>query len=104
MADVAGGADSAVEFDPVALRERYRAERDRRLRVDGNDQYRDPAGTLAHYLADPHADPSFSRPPLTDQVDVVVIGGGVGGVLGAARPRAAGRAGIRGGGRAGGFA
>jgi cyclohexanone monooxygenase len=95
MADVAGGADSAVEFDPVALRERYRAERDRRLRVDGNDQYRDPAGTLAHYLADPHADPSFSRPPLTDQVDVVVIGGGFGGLLVAARLREAGIEDIR---------
>jgi len=95
MVDVAGGGVEALEFDPDALRERYRAERDRRLRGDGNDQYRDPAGTLARYLDDPHADPSFSRPPLTDQVDVVVIGGGFGGLLVAARLREAGIEDIR---------
>ncbi|HEX4356828.1 MAG TPA: NAD(P)/FAD-dependent oxidoreductase [Pseudonocardia sp.] len=95
MVDVAGRAAEALEFDPVALRERYRAERDRRLRGDGNDQYRDPAGTLARYLDDPYADPGFNRPPLTDQVDVLVIGGGFGGLLAAARLREAGIEGIR---------
>ena len=82
-------------FDPETLRARYRAERDRRLRGDGNDQYRDLAGTLARYLDDPHADPSFTRPPLTDQVDVLVIGGGFGGLLVAARLREAGIEDIR---------
>jgi cyclohexanone monooxygenase len=95
MVDVAGRAPEALEFDPVALRERYRAERDRRLRGDGNDQYRDPAGTLARYLDDPYADPGFNRPPLTDQVDVLVIGGGFGGLLAAARLREAGIEDIR---------
>ena len=28
-----------LDFDPIALREKYRHERDRRLRPDGNDQY-----------------------------------------------------------------
>ena len=28
-----------LDFDPNALREKYRHERDRRLRPDGNDQY-----------------------------------------------------------------
>jgi len=82
-------------FDPETLRARYRAERDRRLRGDGNDQYRDLAGTLERYLDDPHADPSFTRPPLTDQVDVLVIGGGFGGLLVAARLREAGIEDIR---------
>ena len=27
-------------FDPAALREKYRLERDKRLRADGNQQYR----------------------------------------------------------------
>ena len=30
-------------FDPDALREKYRQERDKRLRADGNDQYIDVA-------------------------------------------------------------
>ena len=28
-----------LDFDPDALREKYRAERDKRLRADGNEQY-----------------------------------------------------------------
>src|SRR5882757_1286749 len=95
MVDVAGRAAEALEVDPVALRERYRAERDRTLRGDGNDPYRDPAGTLARYLDDPSAGPGFNRPPLTDQVDVLVIGGGFGGLLAAARLREAGIEDIR---------
>jgi hypothetical protein len=31
-------ADLALDFDPDALREKYRAERDKRLRPDANDQ------------------------------------------------------------------
>ena len=31
--------DHAYDFDPDALREKYRAERDKRIRADGNDQY-----------------------------------------------------------------
>ncbi len=33
-------------FDPDALREKYRQERDKRLRSDGNDQYQQIAGDL----------------------------------------------------------
>lgn len=77
-------------FDPEALRARYRAERDRRVRPDGNDQYIEPKDALAHYIDDPHADPGFTRPPLTDDVEVVVVGGGFGGLLAAARLREAG--------------
>ena len=28
-----------IDFDPDALREKYRLERDKRLREDGNEQY-----------------------------------------------------------------
>ena len=81
-------------FDPDALREKYRQERDKRLRVDGNEQYVEVAGEFAHYVDDPYVEP-FEREPLTDAVDVVVIGGGFGGLLAGARLRQAGIEDIR---------
>src|SRR5207253_9449826 len=81
---------SNVSFDPNALREKYRAERDKRLREDGNEQYVETKGEFAHFVEDPYVAPGFSRAPLMDDVDVVVIGGGFGGLLAGARPREAG--------------
>ncbi|MDX2234685.1 MAG: NAD(P)/FAD-dependent oxidoreductase [Hyphomonadaceae bacterium] len=81
---------TVLDFDPDALREKYRAERDRRLRADGNAQYRNLAGAFARYLEDPYVTPGFARAPLTDDVEVVVIGGGFGGLLAAARLKEAG--------------
>ncbi len=77
-------------FDPDALREKYRAERDKRLRADGNQQYTEIAGEFAHYLDDPYVTPGYTRDPLTDEVDVAVVGGGFGGLLAGARLREAG--------------
>ena len=88
------GADE-LGFDPNALRNKYRAERDRRLRADGNEQYVEIAGQFAHYLEDPYVKPGFSRAPVTDDVEVVVVGGGFGGQLAAARLREAGVEDIR---------
>jgi cyclohexanone monooxygenase len=91
--DVADRGDP--DFDPDALRERYREERDRRLRDDGNDQYVEVAGRFAHFLDDPYGDQDFSREPLTDEVEAVVVGGGFGGLLAGARLRQAGVEDIR---------
>ncbi|MFI4976945.1 MAG: flavin-containing monooxygenase [Caulobacterales bacterium] len=82
-------------FDPAALKAKYRAERDKRLRADGNEQYQEIKGQFAHYLDDPYVAPGFKRAPLTDEVEVVVIGGGFGGLLAGARLREAGVEGIR---------
>ena len=82
-------------FDPEALREKYRAERDKRLRDDANEQYVEIAGDYAHYLEDPYVAPGFTRAPLADEVEVVVIGGGFGGLLAGARLREAGVQDIR---------
>ena len=73
-----------LTFDPDALRAKYRDERDKRLRPDGNDQYLEAAGRLAHFVDDPYITVA-ARPPLTDQVDVVVIGAGFGGLIAGAR-------------------
>src|SRR5437763_2210156 len=78
-----------VDFDPDALREKYRLERDKRLRADGNEQYVEIAGQFAHFIEDPYIEP-IERDPVTDEVDVVVIGGGFGGLLAGARLREAG--------------
>ena len=56
-------------MDTTAIRERYRAERDKRLRPDGNDQYIEPTGQYAHYLEDPYVEPAL-RDPLTDEVNL----------------------------------
>src|SRR5271155_4479770 len=88
-------ARETLGFDPDALREKYRAERDKRLRADGNEQYRKIEGRFARYLDDPYVAPGFTRSPLTDEVDVVVIGGGFGGLLAGARLREAGVKDIR---------
>ncbi|UJW32122.1 NAD(P)/FAD-dependent oxidoreductase [Saccharothrix sp. AJ9571] len=77
-------------FDPEELRARYRAERERRIRPDGNAQYQRPEGAFGSYAADPHADPDFHREPLHDRVDAIVVGGGFGGLLAGARLRQAG--------------
>ena len=37
-----------------ALRQRYREERDKRIRPEGNDQYLEPTGRFAHFLDDPY--------------------------------------------------
>ena len=77
-------------FDPDVLREKYRQERDKRLRADGNDQYLEIAGDFARYLDDPDVDSEFAREPLTDDIEVAIIGGGFSGLLAAARLREAG--------------
>ena len=89
------GAETTVRkpdlgFDPDSLREKYRAERDKRLREDGNEQYLDVSGDFAHYVDDPYIEERLNRKPLTDEIDVVVIGGGFGGLLAGARLRDAG--------------
>jgi len=85
-------SDSAAElvFDPDALRERYRIERDKRLREDANEQYVEMTGDFAHYLEDPYVDEITKRKPVNDEVDVVLIGGGFGGLQAGARLRDAG--------------
>jgi len=82
-------------FDPDALRDKYRRERDKRLRGDGNDQYVEVKGKFAHFLDDPYAPSGFARAPIFDEVEVAVIGGGFGGLLAGARLREAGVESIR---------
>ncbi len=75
--------------DGDELRARYRAERDKRLRPDGNDQYLQPVGRFADLLDDPYTD-RVERDPIEGDVDVVVVGGGFAGLVTGARLHQAG--------------
>ena len=86
MAELLGDLD----FDPVALKEKYLSERDKRIRDDGNQQYVEVTAEFSRYVDDPYVDPGFTREPLFDEVEVAIIGGGFGGLLMAARMKEAG--------------
>ena len=75
--------------DRQALHERYAAERDKRIRADGNEQYVEPVGTFSHYLEDPYVEVE-PREPLHDDVEFAFIGGGFAGLLTGARLKQAG--------------
>ena len=74
-----------LDFDPDALHAKYLAERDKRLRDDGNGQYIEVKAEFSRYIDDPYVDPQFTRAPLFDEVQVAIIGGGFGGLMLAAR-------------------
>ena len=75
-----------LSFDPDEVRERYRRERDKRLRDNGPDQYIEMAGDYARFAeGDPYVEPGFTRDPIADDLDIAIIGGGFSGLLAAAR-------------------
>lgn len=78
-----------MTLDRDALRAKYRAERAKRLRPDGNAQYRRIAGAFAHYAEDPYT-PRRERAPKAGQVAFAFIGGGFAGLATAARLKEAG--------------
>jgi len=71
------------------LRVRYRAERDKRLRTDGNEQYVEPTGKFAHFVEDIWT-PRVEREPVREEVEVAVIGAGFAGLVTGARLKQAG--------------
>jgi cyclohexanone monooxygenase len=72
-----------------AVLERYLAERDKRLRADGNDQYIEIEGAFAEYADDPYVEPT-EREPLTDEVTFAFVGGGFAGLVAGAKLKQAG--------------
>jgi cation diffusion facilitator CzcD-associated flavoprotein CzcO len=87
-------ADDAAQIqrkpiDKDAIRERYRIERDKRLRAEGNDQYIRIAGVFDEYLEDPYT-PVAPRAPKTDHVTFAFVGGGFAGLVTGARLKEAG--------------
>ena len=82
-------ATALSEDERRRIRERYRLERDKRLRPDGNDQYLQPTGRFASLLDDPYVTPA-PREPVNDDVEVLVVGAGFAGLVTGARLKQAG--------------
>ena len=78
-------SEQAPKVDLYAVRAKYRSERDKRLRDDGNEQYQEVTGDFAYFVDDPYIDEVVQRGPEKRDVDVVIIGGGFGGMLAAVR-------------------
>ncbi len=76
-------------LDKDALKQKYAAERDKRLRADGNAQYVRLEGTFDDLAADPYM-PVKDRDPVTDHVTFAFIGGGFAGLVVGARLKQAG--------------
>jgi len=80
------GQHDDLAFDPDALRERYRYEREKRVRANGADQYVEIAGDFARFAEDdPYIESGVERAPFDDEIDLVIVGGGFSGLLAAAR-------------------
>ena len=77
----------SLGFNPDELRQKYRLERDKRVRVDGNDQYLEVKGDFSYFVEDPYIDEEISRDSLEKTFHTIIIGGGFGGVLSGARLR-----------------
>ncbi|MFD4369414.1 flavin-containing monooxygenase [Rhodococcus sp. NPDC058521] len=81
-------------YDPEWVRAKYGYERAKRLRSDAVDQFIEVTAEFSHYADDPYT-PHTDRDPVTDQVQVLVIGAGLGSLLAAVRLREAGFEDIR---------
>jgi cyclohexanone monooxygenase len=78
------------DVDIPALREKYQREREKRLRTEGSKQYVELEDDFAgYYETDPHS-PPLVRNPITEDIDVAVVGGGFAGLLCAAHLKKAG--------------
>ncbi|MFN3008133.1 flavin-containing monooxygenase [Mycolicibacterium wolinskyi] len=90
-----GPTETPTDIDIDALREKYAAERAKRLRPEGGDQYLELEGEYAEfYEVDPYTTVT-ERDPITEDADVVILGGGFAGLLAGAYLKKAGVEGIR---------
>jgi cyclohexanone monooxygenase len=69
-----------MTIDLQGLRDKYREERDRRRSRAGTDQFQFTEGELEHFDEDPYTPELAVREPVSSDVDVLVIGCGIGGI------------------------
>ena len=82
-------------FDIAELREKYRQERDKRVHPEGDSQYLEVSdGFDDFYEVDP-AHPIEPRDPVSEEIDVAVLGAGFAGLIASARLKQAGISNIR---------
>lgn len=80
-----------TDEDLARIRAKYRDERDKRLRDEGDRQYIETVGDMADFAeVDPYAEKDGSRDPVERDYKVVVIGAGFGGLFASTRLHNAG--------------
>lgn len=88
----------ALGFNPDQLADRYRQERDKRVRADAESQFvkvtHDSAFANKYLENDPYCEP-LERAPIKDEREVIIIGGGWVGMMTAARLTQAGVSDVR---------
>jgi cyclohexanone monooxygenase len=83
------------EIDHAALRAKYLSERDKRLRAEGQKQYLATEGGFEEfYEGDPYT-PVVPRPPVDEDIDVAILGGGFAGLIAGTQVKQAGVASFR---------
>lgn len=79
--ETSAGLPSADEISIPSLKQKYRHERDRRMRSEGQCQYVKPTENFAGgYEADPYT-PLKARAPISEDRDVVIVGAGWSGIM-----------------------
>ena len=63
------------------VRQRYQDERAKRLRSDGLSQYHQLTEEYEEYDHDPWVEPGFTREPVVEDLDVLIVGAGFAGML-----------------------
>lgn len=86
---------TVLGFDPEQVRRKYAEERAKRLRAEGNDQFVEVAGEFAGFDSDPYVEPGFTREALSEDLDAVILGGGIGGLMCAVELQKAGITDVR---------
>ncbi|MXP23320.1 NAD(P)-binding protein [Gordonia sp. HNM0687] len=76
-------------YDPEWVRAKHAYERSKRLRTDAVDQFVEVTAEFSHYADDPYTE-YVERGPRSDEVEVLIIGAGLGSLLAAVRLRQAG--------------
>jgi cyclohexanone monooxygenase len=91
---MSAASDTKRPIDKQALLAKYKAERDKRLRADGNAQYTRLEKQSAVAKQDPYT-PVTRRAPKTDHVTFAFVGGGFAGLVAGARVKEAGVSSVR---------
>jgi cyclohexanone monooxygenase len=88
--ETCGPTQTPDDIDIDALRDKYLHERDKRLRAEGSTQYLELKGDFAEFAeVDPHT-PVTPREPISEDIEVAVLGGGIAGLLAGAHLKKAG--------------